>query len=517
MRLHIRCFVVLCCLVYTYSICYSEVRQVPSVYPTINAAMLTAQPNDTIMLAQGTYRERVATTMNMTFASHWLFTHDTFDICQTIWIPDTGRVIFSNQCNVAILGLSFSGSGIPVVNRGVIHAIGGIITINECRVAGNFDTARYSGTVAVYADSSQVIVKNSVFDGPDVGSSNAIEVIHGTLTLRKTTFMGRPFGIDIQNVYVWGQLIVDSCEVRNGGAGLCGIDGAIVTNTRFTQCGTLALVLGGNVQVSNCVFEDIELPIWYTLVWTGWDNDTIRFSNCRFQNVMGCTIYNTSFFKGSGVVSFLKCTFLNISNFRNIFIQQNLSVDSCIFHTQNGGIFTGRNPQAYGFFENSDFIRIPNFYFNEDWAPDTLLAPNCYWGDPTGPRHPRLPYGLGTNLPSWVNAIPFRTTPVFPENGIGDPGNVTYSLPNAIELLPAYPNPFNSSVTIRFRLPQPGEATISIYDLTGREVETLHRGYFPAGNQQTIHWQPQALASGKYFICLQSNGSSQTGAIVYNK
>lgn len=36
-----------------------------------------------------------------------------------------------------------------------------------------------------------------------------------------------------------------------------------------------------------------------------------------------------------------------------------------------------------------------------------------------------------------------------------------------------FPNPFNSSTTFQFHLLKPQPATVKIYDILGREVETL--------------------------------------------
>ncbi|MDZ7722993.1 MAG: DUF362 domain-containing protein [candidate division KSB1 bacterium] len=67
--------------------------------------------------------------------------------------------------------------------------------------------------------------------------------------------------------------------------------------------------------------------------------------------------------------------------------------------------------------------------------------------------------------------------------------------------LNSYPNPFNPAVTLEYRLGQPAEVQISIYDVTGRLVADLQDGYQQAGNiTRRINFADFAVSSGQYFI-----------------
>ena len=46
-------------------------------------------------------------------------------------------------------------------------------------------------------------------------------------------------------------------------------------------------------------------------------------------------------------------------------------------------------------------------------------------------------------------------------------------IPNQFKLFPAYPNPFNSSTTIRYDIPNKSSVDIFVIDLLGRKVKTL--------------------------------------------
>ncbi|MCC7262050.1 MAG: carboxypeptidase regulatory-like domain-containing protein [Candidatus Latescibacteria bacterium] len=86
--------------------------------------------------------------------------------------------------------------------------------------------------------------------------------------------------------------------------------------------------------------------------------------------------------------------------------------------------------------------------------------------------------------------------------------------PQGFTLSPNYPNPFNPTTTIRFSLPQAGEAELAIYNLLGQRVATLVRGVQEAGSH-VLQWngrddQGRELASGVYFYRLQAGAQVET-------
>lgn len=84
----------------------------------------------------------------------------------------------------------------------------------------------------------------------------------------------------------------------------------------------------------------------------------------------------------------------------------------------------------------------------------------------------------------------------------------------ALRLDPARPNPFNPKTNLRFNLPVAGEATLAIYDMTGRLQKTLHSGRLDAGDHE-LEWQGRddrgaELPSGVYFARLEALGVSRS-------
>ncbi|MBC8277578.1 MAG: T9SS type A sorting domain-containing protein [FCB group bacterium] len=88
--------------------------------------------------------------------------------------------------------------------------------------------------------------------------------------------------------------------------------------------------------------------------------------------------------------------------------------------------------------------------------------------------------------------------------------------PDGFSLSVPYPNPFNGSAEIGYTLEKSGLVTLMVYDVQGREVTELIRGYQQAGIHG-VRFSGQDLASGLYFINLLQGGKSETRRLVLTK
>lgn len=90
-------------------------------------------------------------------------------------------------------------------------------------------------------------------------------------------------------------------------------------------------------------------------------------------------------------------------------------------------------------------------------------------------------------------------------------GNVTginpngTGIPKEFNLYQNYPNPFNPVTNIRFDVPTSGNVKLAVYDITGKEVETLFNDKLDPGSY-TADFDASALASGVYFYKLETVG-----------
>ena len=79
-----------------------------------------------------------------------------------------------------------------------------------------------------------------------------------------------------------------------------------------------------------------------------------------------------------------------------------------------------------------------------------------------------------------------------------------------------YPNPFNASTVISFSLPVDSKVSIKVYDVQGREVQTLVNERLQAGTYET-KFDGAGLNSGVYFYRLKAEGYSETKRMVLIK
>ncbi|MCB2203969.1 T9SS type A sorting domain-containing protein [bacterium] len=92
------------------------------------------------------------------------------------------------------------------------------------------------------------------------------------------------------------------------------------------------------------------------------------------------------------------------------------------------------------------------------------------------------------------------------------------TMPNAITLQANYPNPFSAAAgtTIRFDIPQAGQASLKVYDLAGRLVATVVDGSLEAGSY-TARFAAENMTPGMYLYRLTVNGISRTERMIVTR
>lgn len=103
-----------------------------------------------------------------------------------------------------------------------------------------------------------------------------------------------------------------------------------------------------------------------------------------------------------------------------------------------------------------------------------------------------------------VNHVPRRLP-----SSIDGLGNRANSQPENTILAYNYPNPFNPKTNIVVKLDRSSPVDITIYDITGRHVVTLHNGVLSDGNHDFI-FDASGLSSGIYIVQLNTKYATQT-------
>lgn len=93
---------------------------------------------------------------------------------------------------------------------------------------------------------------------------------------------------------------------------------------------------------------------------------------------------------------------------------------------------------------------------------------------------------------------------------------ISGNVPTNFSLLQNYPNPFNPSTTIRFDISKASFVTVSVFDVTGRELEVLASENVKAGEYR-VTWDASKYSSGIYFYTLTAGDFRQTKKMILIK
>ncbi len=106
------------------------------------------------------------------------------------------------------------------------------------------------------------------------------------------------------------------------------------------------------------------------------------------------------------------------------------------------------------------------------------------------------------------NGISYTTNGGGPITYVGI-NNISSEVPNTFKLYQNYPNPFNPETNIKYQITTSSYVKLSIYDILGREIETLVNENQKAGTY-LVDWNSEGYSSGMYFYKLIADGYSET-------
>ncbi|MBS1516257.1 MAG: SUMF1/EgtB/PvdO family nonheme iron enzyme [Bacteroidetes bacterium] len=141
-------------------------------------------------------------------------------------------------------------------------------------------------------------------------------------------------------------------------------------------------------------------------------------------------------------------------------------------------------------------------WYNGQWGHSRVANRNpSYYRGPQDPNH------------AWYH-VSFRVARNVNPSSIGVIEN--NALVENSELYQNYPNPFNPGTKFSFTISKKGNVNISIYDLTGKKIETLIDEEMNTG-KYSYTYQGTGLSSGIYFVVLVSERMQKSIKIIFNK
>ena len=180
-------------------------------------------------------------------------------------------------------------------------------------------------------------------------------------------------------------------------------------------------------------------------------------------------------------------------------------------------------PMATNILDSSGYVNL-EFYYDKDWhVRDTYTGytpPKEYIYSLD--RYQDLDFKFrfvshrdSLTLTCAIDDLVFTT---INPNPVGLAGEIT---PKNVYLSKNYPNPFNPSTKIEYKIPAQSDVSLIVYDVSGREVQTLvTRSQAPGSYQVSwdgINSEGKQVSGGMYFARLQAGEYSSVIKMVYLK
>jgi hypothetical protein len=144
--------------------------------------------------------------------------------------------------------------------------------------------------------------------------------------------------------------------------------------------------------------------------------------------------------------------------------------------------------------------------YHPDWGEDISLNITTE----SLPAWPQADCGHVFTWTTW-----FRDLALYRESAATEVSDNTW-IPWTATLLQNYPNPFNPSTTIRYELPRNVFVTLIVYDMLGRQVETLVNERQSAGSH-SVSFSARNVPSGVYFYRLEAGTYHDTKKLLIVK
>ncbi|MDP2173163.1 MAG: T9SS type A sorting domain-containing protein [Candidatus Cloacimonadaceae bacterium] len=413
-----------------------------------------------------------------------------------------GNNIFRTAFHFGYLTTSLNLSDILIENMSVYRS--GAIFVNRI-TSSVFDSI----VLRNITTQETAVVMHDIISGTTIRNS-VFENIHSTYSSPYTPG-DDSWAMGVAHIKVSGSLSVENCGFRN----------ISVMNNQYS----FGIEIGDpimntiDVNVNNCLFENIRSNANRGVSFGNNSLGQYRVSDCTFYNNYGAV----AAVGVHGKVDMRNNIFYNPDCANEIIMypaipQAGISGRLDFDYNNIRGGFSGiynpdhRNTLIYG---SNNTSADPMFAGTTAGEPDYLRlaqgSPCIDSGTPDTSGLELLPYDLAGNWRVWNGRIDMGCYEYGSEPWVSNDDPVVPPSLSGLSLY-NYPNPFNPSTTICYRIPESGRVKLSIYNLKGQLVRILLNEPKQSGNHQLIwNGDDQAgnmVSSGVYFTRIESNGKS---------
>lgn len=150
----------------------------------------------------------------------------------------------------------------------------------------------------------------------------------------------------------------------------------------------------------------------------------------------------------------------------------------------------------------------------EGWQNVAFIESKATGGSTSEPRAYRY---RTESLTPGLHRFRLRQVDLDGTSTLSDPIAVELHMGASLRLSAPAPNPVADQATFSFATKNQVDARITLYNVLGQQVATLYEGTPPAGEQQTVPLNTDALPSGTYVVQLHADGQTRTQRVTVVK
>jgi len=88
---------------------------------------------------------------------------------------------------------------------------------------------------------------------------------------------------------------------------------------------------------------------------------------------------------------------------------------------------------------------------------------------------------------------------------------------NQVSFIDNFPEPFINTTTIRYHLDKAQHVVMRVYDIQGREVQSLVNNSWQSDGEHDVAFSGSSLPNGRYLVNISAGSSNKTKLITLNR